>query len=77
MDRDELNGIMEDERSEIMAHEVDKCVDLNKCCRAALNGAVELGVYDDPILMRPYRMVLFYCPECGNPLEQYPGQYFH
>ena len=77
MDRDKLNDRTEDVCNEIMGPELEKREDLSRCCRTALNGAVELGAYDDPDLMRPYRTLLFYCPECGNPLVQYPSKNFH
>ena len=77
MNSDEFNDMTEDVCREIMGHEHGNCSSLSRCCRTALNGVVELGVYDDPILMRPYRTVLFYCPECGSPLVQYPSQHSH
>ena len=67
----------DDAYTETMGLEHGNCASLSRCCRTALNGAVELGAYDDPVLMRPYRTMLFYCPECGNPLVQYPSRYSH
>lgn len=41
----------------------------SRCCRAALNGAVELRTVDDPLLMNEYTPRLRYCPECGRQLD--------
>ncbi len=42
---------------------------LSRCCRAAMNGAVELRGYDDPVLLQTYTPELRFCPECGAKLE--------
>ena len=42
---------------------------LKRCCRAVLNGAVEITECEDPILMNQYKPRLNYCPECGEPLD--------
>jgi hypothetical protein len=41
---------------------------LDRCCRASINGAVEIKDYNDKILMQPYKPKLIYCPECGKKL---------
>ena len=42
---------------------------LKRCCRAVLNGAVEVRECEDPVLMNTYTPRLNHCPECGEPLE--------
>ena len=42
---------------------------LSRCCRASINGAVELKPYSDKILMTVYTPSLVFCPECGRRLE--------
>jgi hypothetical protein len=40
-----------------------------RCCRAALNGAVDIREIEDPLLMNRYTLKLNYCPECGEELK--------
>lgn len=42
---------------------------LKRCCRAVINGAVEISECEDPILMNHYKLKLKYCPECGETLD--------
>ena len=42
---------------------------LSRCCRAVLNGSLEITQSEDPILMNQYKPKLNYCPECGELLE--------
>ena len=42
---------------------------LARCCRASINGSVELTPYYDSILMTTYTPKLVFCPECGRRLE--------
>jgi len=42
---------------------------LKRCCRASINGAVELKECEDPVLMNVYTPKLKFCPECGEPLD--------
>ncbi len=42
---------------------------LARCCRASINGAVELKPCHDRILMTTYTPRLVFCPECGRRLD--------
>jgi len=42
---------------------------LKRCCRAVLNGAVEITTCEDPLLMNVYTPKLNFCPERGEPIE--------
>ena len=42
---------------------------LARCCRASINGAVELKPFHDRTLMTTYTPELIFCPECGRRLE--------
>ena len=77
MNGDEINNWLEDAWLLDMDLEFGSSAGLSRCCRFALNGALELGSYDDPELMKPYRALFFYCPECGSPIEQYKSRNEH
>lgn len=42
---------------------------LARCCRASINGAVELKPFHDRTLMTTYTPELIFCPECGRRLD--------
>lgn len=44
---------------------------LSRCCRATLSGAINSKEYYDPILMKPYKPEIHFCPECGSLLDFY------
>jgi len=69
MDRMDLGEWVDDVCRELDGLEYRNSSMLGRCCREALNGVVELGAYDDPALMKPFRVALYFCPECGSPLE--------
>jgi hypothetical protein len=54
---------------ELRTYEYKSCKILDRCCRAALGGGVELTCYEDPVLLGEYQLKLNYCPECGRKLD--------
>lgn len=42
---------------------------LPMCCRASINGAVQIEPYEDRAVLREYTPKLIYCPECGARLD--------
>jgi hypothetical protein len=69
MSDEELKKWSNETFRELKELEYKKCRILDRCCRAAMNGAVELREYDDPVLMKTYTLKLRFCPECGRELD--------
>ncbi|MEJ2184124.1 MAG: hypothetical protein P8Y66_11480 [Nitrospirota bacterium] len=66
---DELREWSRDIYRELKTYEYLSCKILDRCCRAALGGGIELLCYEDPVLMIKYRLRLNFCPECGRKLD--------
>ncbi len=66
---DDLRKWSSDVFGELRAFEYGACRILNRCCRAALSGAVKIDSVEDPVLFTVYRPRLNHCPECGRRLD--------
>jgi hypothetical protein len=69
MKDDEIREWSKNIYRELKTYEYKSCKILPRCCRAALGGGLRIQCFEDPVLMKEYRLKLNYCPECGRELD--------